>query len=94
MDSNETITLAWCDSGTVHGSFTEGVIDSILNNRRINNFIRSKGIKLATQRQEVLEYWINQGYPTDWILLLDSDIEINNESFDVGFPAASMSYTQ
>lgn len=81
MNSNEKIIVAWCDSGRVEGAFAASLHFAI-NNTDISNqftdFIRSKGMKIATQRQEVFDMWMLPEFDySDWILFIDSDMEIN-----------------
>jgi hypothetical protein len=81
MNKNEKIVIAWCDSGKVEGAFASGIIRSLLSTDISNQFsdlIRSKGFKISTQRQEVFDVWMLPDFDdTDWILWLDSDIEID-----------------
>jgi hypothetical protein len=81
MNKNEKITIAWCDSGRVEGTFAAGIHFAITGTDIADQFtdiIRSKGIKIATQRQEVFDIWMLSDFDEcDWLLWLDSDIEIS-----------------
>jgi hypothetical protein len=81
MNNDEKIIVAWCDSGRVEGTFAVGLHHSIINtdiNNQFTDFIRSKGMKIATQRQEVFDRWMLPEFDySDWILFIDSDMEIN-----------------
>lgn len=80
MDKDEKIAIAVCDSGRVEGSHSAAINFSIMNNdisHHFTDFIRSKGIKIATQRQEIFNTWMLPDLDhVDWLLWLDSDIEI------------------
>jgi hypothetical protein len=84
MDKSEKIVIAWCDSGKVEGAFSSGIHFAITGTDISNQFtdvIRSKGIKISTQRQEVFNTWMLPDFDdTDWLLWLDSDIEVSYES--------------
>lgn len=81
MNKDEKIVIAWCDSGKVEGSFVSGMLLSIVNtdiSHQFTDVIRSKGFKIATQRQELFDTWMLPDFDdTDWILWLDSDIEVD-----------------
>jgi hypothetical protein len=82
MNSEDKITLAWCDTGMVRGEFTQSVSNLLMNNRNVNGIIRSFGKNINLQRQEVLDYWMKKDYDeSDWLLWIDSDIEFSNEDF-------------
>ena len=73
MNKDEKITLAWCDTGNVHG----GLFLSFLLNKpeNITNFLRSTGKRISTQRQEIFDAWMAEEFDdSDWILWIDSDI--------------------
>jgi len=81
MNRDEKITIAWCDSGRVEGTFASGLHFAITGTDISNQFIdviRSKGMKIATQRQELFDTWMLPDFDSsDWLLWLDSDIEID-----------------
>ena len=81
MNKDEKITIAWCDTGRVEGSFAAGIHFAITGRDIGNQFtdvIRSKGMKIATQRQEVFNTWMLPDFEeSDWLLWLDSDIEVD-----------------
>jgi GT2 family glycosyltransferase len=84
MNKDEKIAIAVCDSGKVEGSHSAGIHFAIMNkdiNHHFKDFIRSKGIKIATQRQEIFNTWMLPDFDhTDWLLWLDSDIEVSYSS--------------
>ena len=77
----ETITIAWCDGGTVEGRFTSGVANTIIeaakNKINIDNTIRVNGNQIARQRQSLFDYWADLA-KSDWLLWVDSDIVIDH----------------
>ena len=81
IGKDEKVTVGWCDSGKVEGSFAAGINLSLMGtdiSHQFTGMIRSKGIKIATQRHEVLKTWMLPDFDdTDWLLWLDSDIEVN-----------------
>jgi hypothetical protein len=81
IGKDEKIAIAWCDSGKVEGEFVVGINSSLMGTdigHQFEGLIRSKGIKIATQRHEVLKTWMMPQFDrTDWLLWIDSDIEIN-----------------
>lgn len=81
MNKEDKITIAWCDTGRVEGSFAAGIHFAITGRDISNQFsdvIRSKGMKIATQRQELFDIWMLPDFDnSDWLLWLDSDIEID-----------------
>jgi GT2 family glycosyltransferase len=81
MNDNEKIAIAVCDSGKVEGFHSAGINFAIMNNdisHHFTDFIHSKGIKIATQRQEVFNTWMLPDFEhSDWLLWLDSDIQVN-----------------
>ena len=77
---NETVTLCWCDGGGTDGKFTEGLVYTTLNRPiPITNAMRVQGNQIGRQRQVALETWYDKT-DTDWLLWVDSDIEITNEA--------------
>lgn len=81
-NAKETITLGWCDNGTVEGRFTSGITNTIIeaskNKINIENTIRVNGNQIARQRQSLFDFWANQS-KSEWLLWVDSDIVINYE---------------
>lgn len=76
----ETVTIAWCDGGTVEGRFTSGIANTIIeaakNKINIDNTIRVNGNQIARQRQSLFDYWADLA-TSDWLLWVDSDIVID-----------------
>jgi hypothetical protein len=76
----ETITLGWCDSGTVEGRFTSGIANTIIEASKIKinieNTIRVNGNQIARQRQSLFDYWADLS-KSEWLLWVDSDIVID-----------------
>jgi len=77
----ETITIAWCDGGTVEGRFTSGIANTIIeaakNKINIHNTIRVNGNQIARQRQSLFDYWADLA-KSDWLLWVDSDIVVDH----------------
>lgn len=77
----ETVTIAWCDGGTVEGRFTSGIANTIIeaakNKINIDNTIRVNGNQIARQRQSLFDYWADLA-TSDWLLWVDSDIVIDH----------------
>jgi hypothetical protein len=75
--SKETLTMGWCDNGTVDGKFTEGLLGSLLAAPSIGinlvSRIRSHGNQIGRQRQTVFDAWADHS-KSDWLLWVDSDI--------------------
>jgi len=77
---NETVTLCWCDGGGTDGKFTEGLVYATLSRPiPITNAMRVQGNQIGRQRQVALETWYDKT-DTDWLLWVDSDIEITNDA--------------
>lgn len=79
----ETISIGWCDNGTVEGRFASGVMATMidLQKRGINvSHIRVNGNQIARQRQALFDGW--KRIETDWLLWVDSDIVLTTEIFD------------
>jgi hypothetical protein len=76
----ETVTIAWCDGGTVEGRFTSGIANTIIEAAKhkinIDNTIRVNGNQIARQRQSLFDYWADLA-TSDWLLWVDSDIVID-----------------
>lgn len=74
------IILCWCDGGSTDGKFTEGVVYSILTSGLpIKSAMRVQGNQIGRQRQNAFDFWHTQT-DFEWILWIDSDIEMTNES--------------
>ena len=73
------ITIAWCDNGLVDGKFTEGLmtvgLQAPINGIPISHIIRVHGNQIGRQRQGLVDHWIDN-VDSDWLLFIDSDIEI------------------
>jgi hypothetical protein len=76
---NETLTIGWCDSGTVEGRFMSGITTVIIESRKQNinivNTMRVTGNQIARQRQSLWDFWAEKS-DSDWLLWVDSDIVI------------------
>lgn len=79
IDESETVTLAWCDGGSVEGKFAEGLAALLLtgpsNGIKIHASIRVQGSQISRQRQVVFDNWADN-IKTDWLLWVDSDIVV------------------
>lgn len=77
----ETITLGWCDGGSVEGRFANGIANTIIEapKMKINivNTIRVNGNQIARQRQALFDYWADLS-KSEWLLWVDSDIIIDH----------------
>lgn len=77
INTNETISVGWCDNGTTEGKFTEGVVavalSGELNSFPISSSIRVQGNQIARQRQTLIDHWYDN-VKTDWLFCIDSDI--------------------
>lgn len=87
----ETMSIGWCDPGTVDGKFADAVTGLIMhcNNKNIQiaSRLRSGGNQIGRQRQALFDEWADKGN-SDWLLWVDSDIIITPESFDLVWNAA------
>ena len=76
----ETITLGWCDGGSVEGRFASGIANTILEAPKLKinivNTIRVNGNQIARQRQSLFDYWADLS-DSEWLLWVDSDIIID-----------------
>lgn len=76
----DTVTIGWCDNGTVDGKFTEGLMTAVIsgpgNDMPIHSSIRVQGNQIGRQRQALLNHWADD-IKTDWLLWVDSDIVLN-----------------
>ena len=76
----EQIMLAWCDNGTVDGKFMEGVVYALLTaGLPIGGAQRVQGNQIGRQRQTAFDVW-HRKTKFEWILWVDSDIVLTNES--------------
>jgi hypothetical protein len=86
--SDDTILLCWCDGGSVDGKFAEGVIYNIIQGSiPIHSAMRVQGNQIGRQRQTALEHWYDKT-DFDWILWVDSDIELTKEALQLVWAAA------
>jgi hypothetical protein len=86
---NETITVAWCDGGYTDGLFTEGLIRTFFTTRApLRGIFRIPGSQISRQRQGILDLWYDDEKSTDWLLWIDSDIELTSEALDKVWDAA------
>ena len=78
--SSDRILLCWCDGGSVDGKFAEGIVYNIITNSiPIHSAMRVQGNQIGRQRQTALEHWYDKT-DYDWILWIDSDIEVTAEA--------------
>ena len=81
---NESLTIIWCDAGSVDGLFADGIVKTILamNSVGIQNVssLRVHGNQIARQRQAGFDVWADT-IKSDWLLWVDSDIVIGPEVF-------------
>ena len=86
--SDDKILLCWCDGGSVDGKFAEGVIYNIITGSiPIHSAMRVQGNQIGRQRQTALEHWYDST-DYDWILWVDSDIELTKEALQLVWSAA------
>jgi len=86
--SDDKILLGWCDGGSVDGKFAEGVIYSIITGAiPIHSAMRVQGNQIGRQRQTALEHWYDKT-DYDWMLWVDSDIELTKEALQKVWAAA------
>ena len=81
MNKNEKIFIGYATSGTVYNGFMKTVVD-IIGKRpdRIGGMVSVAGPYLATNRNEVVEAFLNS--PFEWLFSIDTDIETTLENFD------------
>jgi GT2 family glycosyltransferase len=85
---NESIIMCWCDNGTTDGKFTEGMVYSALRSELpFVSAMRVQGNQIGRQRQNALEFWYDKT-DFDWILWVDSDIVLTEESLQKVWAAA------
>ena len=78
MASNkDTLAIGWCDGGITDGKFTQGIVHTILEAKKlginITQSARVHGNQIGRQRQVLFDAWFDQS-DTDWLLWVDSDI--------------------
>ena len=79
QQSKGNIILCWCDGGMVDGKFAEGLVYTLLTTTSpIKSAMRVQGNQIGRQRQNAFEYWYDKT-DFEWILWVDSDIEITKE---------------
>jgi hypothetical protein len=77
----ETVSIAWCDSGMVDGKFMQGVTDVMLHSKvEFATTLRSQGNQIGRQRETIVKYWYENN-KSDWLLWVDSDVVISPEAF-------------
>lgn len=77
----ETISVAWCDSGNVDGKFAQGMVDILLHSGlKFETSLRSQGNQIGRQRETIVNYWYDNN-KSDWLLWLDSDVVASPEKF-------------
>ena len=77
----DTVSIAWCDNGSVDGKFMHGVTNVITDSGiKFSSTIRSGGNQIARQREHVIRYWYEKA-KTDWLLWVDSDVVISPDKF-------------
>ena len=77
----ETVAVAWCDSGDVDGKFAQGLVDVLLKSGiKFETSLRSQGNQIGRQRETILKYWYENNL-SDWLLWVDSDVVISPETF-------------
>jgi hypothetical protein len=92
MNKKEKIAIGWCDNGITDGSFTESLVNMVLNSSRggweISETIRVQGNQIAIQRQTLIDHWFNN-LKSDWLLCVDSDICLNMDAVKKIFDTAN-----
>lgn len=87
----ETVSFAWCDSGTVEGRFASGLLNTLLDAQRrgikVSNTIRVQGNQIARQRQSLIDYWYDN-MQSDWLMWIDSDIVMTIDAFQLLWDSA------
>ena len=77
----ETVSVAWCDSGQVEGKFAQGLVDVLLKSGvKFETSLRSQGNQIGRQRETILKYWFENN-KSDWLLWVDSDVVLTVETF-------------
>jgi hypothetical protein len=92
MNKKEKIAIGWCDNGITDGSFTESLVNIVLNSSKggweISETVRVQGNQIAVQRQTLIDYWFNN-FKSDWLLCVDSDICLNMDAVKKIFDTAN-----
>lgn len=85
MESGEKVTLAWIDGGMVHGPFASQILITSLQSQETNNPIvattRVSGPFIDQNRDLLVNMWLEN--PTEWLLLIDSDIVITIDIYNM-----------
>lgn len=77
----ETVAVAWCDSGQVEGKFAQGLVDVLLKSGvKFETSLRSQGNQIGRQRETILKYWFENN-KSDWLLWVDSDVVLTVDTF-------------
>lgn len=77
----ETLAIAWCDSGMVDGKFMQGVTDVMLHGgAKVKTTLRTTGNQIGRQRETVVKYWYENN-KSDWLLWVDSDVVLSPDNF-------------
>lgn len=79
--SDETLSVAWCDTGTVDSMFMGGIVNLLSNweivGAKKGGFFSVTGNMIHKQRQQMIDEWYASG--NDWLLWVDSDVVISAE---------------
>ena len=86
---SESIIVCWCDNGLTDGKFTEGLLYTSLTSKDIPiaSAMRIQGNQIGRQRQVAFDFWMDKT-DFDWILWVDSDIELTKEALSKVWQAA------
>ena len=88
----DSLTIAWCDGGMTDGKFTQGLVYTILQAHKagykVDQALRVHGNQIGRQRQVLIDGWYDKS-KTDWILWVDSDIELTMPILDTLWEAAN-----
>ena len=83
-NTEESLSIAWCDNGLVDGKFTEGLAHLVLylgkSDLKLNEIFRVQGNQISRQRQIVFDHWI-KNTTTDWLFWIDSDVYVSIDNF-------------
>jgi hypothetical protein len=89
--AKETVTIGWCDNGTVEGRFASATANLIIEAPKqkinIDNTIRVNGNQIARQRQSLWDFWANAS-KADWLLWIDSDVVVTPQALKMIWDAA------
>lgn len=81
MTKQETVSVAWCDSGQVEGKFAQGLVDVLLKSGvKFETSLRSQGNQIGRQRETILKYWFENN-KSEWLLWVDSDVVLTVDTF-------------